>query len=81
MATLGISLGTACGRIGLVTLGARHAFMTCVLVASAIGVAGLLLGGGAGGAAGAAWGLGIAELTSGIGQGVVLFVLWRRRDR
>lgn len=81
LATLGISLGTACGRIGLVTLGARHAFMTCVLVASALGVTGLLLGGGVAGAAGAAWGLGVAELSSGLGQGLVLLLMWRKRAR
>jgi O-antigen/teichoic acid export membrane protein len=79
VATLGISLGTACGRIGLVTLGARHAFMTCVLVASALGVAGLLIGGGMWGAPGAAWGLGLAELASGVGQGIVLLAVWRTR--
>lgn len=77
VATLGIALGTACGRIGLVTIGARKAFMACVLVASAVGVAGLLIGGGLAGAPGAAWGLGAAELVSGIGQGVLLFALWR----
>ncbi|MBX3193995.1 MAG: polysaccharide biosynthesis protein [Microbacteriaceae bacterium] len=79
VAALGIALGTACGRIGLVTLGARTAFMTCVLIAAVVGVAGLLLGGALAGAPGAAWGLGIAELASGIMQGVVLLALWRRR--
>ncbi len=79
VATLGISLGTACGRIGLVTLGARHAFMTCVLAASALGVAGLLVGGAVWGASGAAWGLGVAELASGVGQGLVLLAVWRSR--
>jgi O-antigen/teichoic acid export membrane protein len=78
VAALGISLGTACGRIGLVTIGERTAFMTCVLVASVLGVAGLMVGGGVWGAAGAAWGLGLVELASGIAQGVVLLVLWRR---
>jgi hypothetical protein len=80
VATVGIALGTACGRIGLVTLGARKTFMVCVLIASAVGVAGLLLGGGLWGAAGAAWGLGIAELGSGTAQGLVLLALWRRRS-
>ena len=78
VASLGISLGTACGRIGLITLDARRAFMVCVLVASAAGVAGLLLGGALWGASGAAWGLGAAELGSGIAQGVVLLAVWRR---
>lgn len=79
VASLGISLGTACGRIGLVTLGARTTFMVCVLIASGIGVLGLLIGGGLWGAHGAACGLGIAELTSGVLQGAVLLTLWRRR--
>ncbi|MEO6116561.1 MAG: polysaccharide biosynthesis protein [Pseudolysinimonas sp.] len=78
VATLGISLGTACGRIGLVTLGARKTFMVCVLVAASIGVVGLLVGGGVWGAPGAACGLGIAELTSGLLQGAVLLARWRR---
>jgi hypothetical protein len=79
VATLGIALGTACGRIGLVTLDARTSFMTCVLIASAIGVVGLLVGGGLWGAAGAAAGLGAAELFSGLLQGAVLLAHWRRR--
>ncbi len=78
VATLGISLGTACGRIGLVTLGARKTFMVCVLLAATIGVIGLLVGGHVWGAPGAACGLGIAELTSGLLQGAVLLVRWRR---
>jgi O-antigen/teichoic acid export membrane protein len=79
LAALGISLGTACGRIGLVTIGARTTFMVCVLGASVIGVAGLIAGGAMWGAAGAAWGLGIAELVSGVVQGVVLLARWRGR--
>jgi O-antigen/teichoic acid export membrane protein len=81
VATLGIALGTACGRIGLVTLGARGAFAACVVAASAVGVAGLLVGGALWGAPGAAWGLGIAELASGLAQGVVLLGLWRVRSK
>jgi O-antigen/teichoic acid export membrane protein len=79
VATIGISLGTASGRIGLITLGARHAFMACVLVASALGVVGLLIGAAVWGAPGAAWGLGVAELASGIGQTLVLLAVWRAR--
>jgi O-antigen/teichoic acid export membrane protein len=81
VATLGIALGTACGRIGLVTLGARGAFAACVVAASAVGVSGLLVGGALWGAPGAAWGLGIAELASGLAQGVVLLGLWRVRSK
>lgn len=80
VATLGIALGTACGRIGLITLGARNAFMVCVLVASGLGVGGLLVGGALWGAAGAAWGLGLAELVSGLGQALLLARLLRRHD-
>lgn len=79
IATLGIALGTACGRIGLVALGARTAFMACVLAAASVGVGGLIVGGALAGAPGAAWGLGIAELASGIAQGFVLLAHWRRR--
>ncbi len=81
VAILGIALGTAFGRIGLITIGARKSFMTCVLAASAVGAAGLLTGGALWGAAGAAWALGITELLSGLAQGTVLAVLWRRRLR
>jgi PST family polysaccharide transporter len=79
VATLGISLGTAFGRIGLITLDARKTFMVCVLIASALGVGALLVGGGLGGAAGAAWGLGLAELFSGALQGALLLARWRGR--
>src|SRR5690606_5702624 len=79
VAMLGVSLGTACGRIGLISIGARTAFMTCVLAASALGAAGLLVGASLWGAAGAAWGMGVAELASGLAQGLVLRVLWSRR--
>lgn len=79
VATLGIALGTACGRIGLVTLGARHAFMVCVLAASAVGVVALLVGAAVAGAPGAAWALGLTELASGTAQGLVLLAVWRRR--
>jgi O-antigen/teichoic acid export membrane protein len=79
VAILGITLGTAFGRIGLITIGARHAFMTCVVAASVVGSAGLVVGGSLWGAAGAAWALGIAEVLSGLAQGAVLAVLWRNR--
>lgn len=81
VAMLGVSLGTACGRIGLISIGARTAFMTSVLAASALGAAGLLVGASLWGAAGAAWGMGVAELASGLAQGLVLRVLWLRRMR
>ncbi len=79
LALLGVSLGTAFGRIGLIALGARQAFMWCVIFASAGGVVALLLGAAAGGAAGAAWALGAIEIASAATQGVVLACLWRRK--
>jgi O-antigen/teichoic acid export membrane protein len=79
VAILGIALGTAFGRIGLITIGARHAFMTCVVVASAAGASGLVVGGSLWGATGAAWALGISETLSGLAQGAVLAILWRKR--
>lgn len=79
VAILGITLGTAFGRIGLMTIGARRAFMTCVVGASAVGVTGLLVGGALWGASGAAWALGITEVLSALAQGTVLAVLWRKR--
>lgn len=79
VAILGIALGTACGRIGLITIGARKAFMVCVVAASAVGAASLLVGASLWGMVGAAWALGLTELLSGTAQGMVLAVLWRRR--
>lgn len=81
VAILGIALGTAFGRIGLIVIGERKAFMTCVLAASAVGAVGLFAGGALWGAAGAAWALGITELLSGLAQGTVLAARWRRRRR
>ncbi len=81
VAILGIALGTAFGRIGLITIGARKAFMTCVLAASVVGATALLLAGSQWGAVGAAWALGGTELASGIAQAIVLGTLWRRRLR
>jgi len=80
VAILGITLGTAFGRIGLITIGARHAFMTCVVAASAVGAVGLVVGGSLWGAPGAAWALGVTEVLSGLAQGAVLAVLWRKRE-
>ncbi len=79
VAILGISVGTVFGRIGLVMLGARRAFMTCVVSASVVGATGLLIGASLWGAAGAAWALGSTELISGVAQATVLAVVWRRR--
>lgn len=79
VAVLGITLGTAFGRIGLITLGARRSFMVCVVAASAVGAASLAVGAALWGAPGAAWALGATELASGLGQTLVFFRRWRRR--
>lgn len=79
VAILGITFGTAFGRIGLITIGARKAFMNCVVGAAIVGVTGLLTGGALWGASGAAWALGLTEVLSAAAQGTVLALLWRRR--
>ena len=81
VAILGIAVGTVFGRIGLIAIGARKAFMSCVVAASAVGAVGLFTGGALWGASGAAWALGGTELASGLAQATVLSVLWRRRLR
>lgn len=57
VAIFGLALGTAFGLIGLITIGARKAFMSCVLAASVAGATSLLIGGALRGAPGAAWAL------------------------
>ncbi len=81
VAILGIALGTVFGRIGLIMVGARRAFMVCVVTASLVGSTALLVGGYRWGAPGAAWALGGTEIASGIAQAVVLATLWRKRVR
>lgn len=81
VAILGITLGTAVGRIGLITIGARKEFMACVVGASVVGVSGLLVGGSVWGASGASWALGLTEVLSALAQGTVLLLLWRGRRR
>lgn len=81
VAILGIALGTVFGRIGLIMLGARRAFMACVVAASVVGATALLIAADRWGAPGAAWALGATEVASGLAQAVVLAVLWRRRVR
>ncbi len=76
-ATLGISLGTALGRITLIGMGANRAFLASVLLAACVGVPAIILLSYAFGAAGGAWGLAIGELVSVTAQAVS--VLWLRR--
>lgn len=77
-ATVGISLGTALGRIILVGMGARRAFLASVLLAASIGIPAILVLSSLFGAAGGAWGLAIGELVSVVAQGTAVLVLRRR---
>ena len=77
VATLGIALGTSLGRITLVGMGARRAFLASVLLAACVGIPAILLLSSAFGAAGGAWGLAIGELVSVTAQ--ASSVLWLRR--
>lgn len=76
-ATFGIALGTALGRITLVSMGARRAFLASVLLAACVGVPAILVLSAAFGAAGGAWGLALGELVSVTAQ--AFSVLWLRR--
>lgn len=76
-ATLGIALGTSLGRITLVGMGARRAFLASVLIAAAVGVPAILVLSATFGAAGGAWGLALGELVSVTAQSIS--VLWLRR--
>lgn len=64
VATLGIALGTALGRVTLVALGLTRQFMFSVLSAAAVGVPSIVILAGLWGAAGGAWGLAIGETVS-----------------
>ncbi len=77
VATLGIALGTSLGRITLVGMGARRAFLASVLLAACVGIPAILLLSSAFGAAGGAWGLAIGELVSVTAQ--ASSVVWLRR--
>lgn len=77
VATLGIALGTALGRITLIGMGANRAFLASVLLAACVGVPAIILLSSAYGAAGGAWGLATGELVSVTAQAVS--VLWLRR--
>jgi O-antigen/teichoic acid export membrane protein len=70
VATLGIALGTALGRVVLVGLGARREFMISVVSGATVGVASILLLSSQFGSAGGAWGLALGELVSVICQTV-----------
>ncbi len=78
LATLGIALGTALGRITLIGMGANRAFLTSVLIAASVGVPAIIVLSSTFGAAGGAWGLAIGELSSVTAQAISVCLLWRR---
>lgn len=77
VATLGIALGTALGRITLVSMGANRAFFASVLLAACVGVPSIIVLASAYGAPGGAWGLALGEAVSVLAQ--TTSVLWLRR--
>lgn len=79
VASFGIAIGTALGRVVLVGLGARRDFLVCVLLGAAAGVPAILVLAALYGAAGGAWGLAIGELVSVTAQSAAVLRQWRRR--
>lgn len=77
-ATVGIALGTALGRIILIGMGARRAFLASVVLAACVGVPAIIVLSSLFGAAGGAWGLAAGELVSVTAQAVSVLVLRRR---
>lgn len=80
VATIGIALGTAFGRVILVGLGARREFLTSVLAGATVGVPAILLLSSLWGAAGGAWGLALGETASVLCQAVFVVRRWPRRE-
>lgn len=78
VATLGIALGTALGRIILVGLGARREFLLSVSLGALIGVPTILTMAAHFGAAGGAWGLAVGETASVVCQTVFARRRWRQ---
>ncbi|MBX3116188.1 MAG: polysaccharide biosynthesis protein [Cryobacterium sp.] len=78
VATLGIAMGTALGRVILIGLGARREFLTCVIIGASVGVPSILLLAVWFGAAGGAWGLALGELASVSSQAVFAIRRWRQ---
>lgn len=81
VATLGIALGTSLGRITLIGMGARKAFLASVLLAACVGVPAILILSSAFGAAGGAWGLATGEMVSVTAQALSVLFLRRRAGR
>ncbi|MEO5533979.1 MAG: polysaccharide biosynthesis protein [Pseudolysinimonas sp.] len=78
VATLGIAVGTALGRVILVALGARRDFLVCVILGATAGVPAILVLAGLFGAAGGAWGLAIGEMVSVTAQTIFVIRRWSR---
>jgi hypothetical protein len=76
VATLGISMGTALGRIILIGLDARREFLTCVIIGATVGVPAILILAANFGAAGGAWGLALGEFASVTAQLVYAVRRW-----
>ena len=80
VATFGISMGTALGRIILIGLGARREFLTCVIIGATIGVPAILILAANFGAAGGAWGLALGEFSSVTAQLVYVLRRWNSQS-
>lgn len=78
VATLGIALGTAVGRVILIGLGARREFLISVIIGASIGVPAILVLAALFGAAGGAWGLAIGEMASVTSQSIFAMRRWNR---
>ena len=76
VATLGIALGTAVGRVILIGLGARREFLMSVIIGASVGVPAILVLAALFGAAGGAWGLAIGELASVTSQSIFAARRW-----
>lgn len=76
VATLGISMGTALGRVLLIGLGARREFMISVVSGALVGVPAVIALASSFGAAGGAWGLAIGELVSVTLQAIFVILRW-----
>jgi O-antigen/teichoic acid export membrane protein len=80
VATLGIALGTALGRVILVGLEARRDFMVSVIIGAAVGIPAVVILASTFGAAGGAWGLALAELVSVACQAVFVARRWPKPE-
>lgn len=77
VATLGIAMGTAIGRVILIGLNARSEFLLSVVIGASVGVTAILILASIYGAAGGAWGLAIGEVASVTTQSIFARRVWR----